>query len=483
MNNQQQTPALDNDNPYLNESSDAQIYICEWTDCTENRFDKLDNFLNHLRAHGENIEITDDRIYCEWANCTDEFELTKTKEFQLHLSYHGYHTKLMSNGACEIKKISNQIQKSVRCYIDSSARTVLPILPDSFICGWQKCFEVFHDAELFYRHVEKHPFEIQIPKDQTKSLKSLKFACCQWNDCEFQTNSRWHLKDHLRSHTQEKLVACPNCGSMFCSKFKLGDHILRQYLNENFTNEHLQTLLLHVSNDQQQVTLTLINPSQVNSDKEENDERTVSSTVSNCNSTNCNQNPVEVDHRPNIASTTSNRDDVSFSTALGQFKCDNCNKVCATKSLLREHSKSHFEAYIYQCELCSFKSPSPSGILHHKKYRHSDERPFNCQFCDAKFKSKSDLRKHIDIHSSEHPYKCAMCDFECRCCHTLNRHMKLVHENTKQTYECHLCDKKFTRGNNLSRHLVKSHKLSIPEGKTRFTYKRSSDGAYRVTLQ
>lgn len=503
----QQQSLLDSNNPYLNnESSDVQIYICEWINCVKNRFEKLDSFLDHLREHGQNVQIADDRIICEWADCTDEFELTKAKEFQLHLSYHGYHSKLMSTGALEIKKISSQIQKSVRCYIDSSARTVLPVLPDSFICGWQNCFEVFHEAEIFYRHVEKHPFAIEIPKDVPRQqAKTVKFATCKWNDCEFQTNSRWHLKDHLRSHTQEKLIACPNCGSMFCSKFKLGDHILRQYLNENFTNEHLQTLLLHVSNDQQQVLLTLINP-QVSNEKEiENSDRTVAlaGSLSNLstsggggsnnsslnghkaitnfssNSTN-NHSSFNEDNQP----TTSylNRDEVSFSTALGQFKCDNCDKICATKSLLREHAKSHSESYIYQCELCSFKSPSPSGILHHKKYRHSDERPFNCQFCDAKFKSKSDLRKHIDIHSSEHPYKCSMCEFECRCCHTLNRHLKLVHENTKQVYECHLCEKKFTRGNNLSRHLTKNHKLVIPDGKTRFTYKRANDGAYRVSL-
>ena len=374
--------------------------------------------------------------------------------------------------------------KPVRCFIDSSARTVLPVLPDSFICGWQKCYKVFYDAESFYRHVEKHPFEdVEIPKDVPKNqLKKLKFACCNWNDCTFQTNSRWHLKDHLRSHTQEKLVACSNCGSMFCSKFKLGDHILRQYLNENFSNEQLQTLLFHYSNDKQQVTLTLI-PS-INSDKDnnENDNALPTAPSSTRITASASQISANLNDKKQQDNSGKNQEAATFSTALGQFKCDNCEKVCATKSLLREHAKCHFESYIYQCEFCSFKSPSPSGIQHHKKYRHSDERPFNCQFCEAKFKSKSDLRKHIDIHSSEHPFKCSLCTFECRCCHTLNRHQKIVHENTKQIYECHICEKKFTRGNNLSRHLVKSHELAIPAGKTRFNYKRDSDNVFRVQL-
>lgn len=32
----------------------------------------------------------------------------------------------------------------------------------------------------------------------------------------------------MRSHTQEKLVACPTCGSMFSSNTKLFDHLHRQ---------------------------------------------------------------------------------------------------------------------------------------------------------------------------------------------------------------------------------------------------------------
>lgn len=32
----------------------------------------------------------------------------------------------------------------------------------------------------------------------------------------------------MRSHTQEKLAACPTCGSMFSSNTKLFDHLHRQ---------------------------------------------------------------------------------------------------------------------------------------------------------------------------------------------------------------------------------------------------------------
>lgn len=464
-------------------------FTCEWYNCTGPRkFQDLTSFLAHLRQHSSNVHLNEDnKIVCLWSDCLEEFDPVKIKEFQLHLNYHGYHTKLMCLGECEIKKISLQIKREVSCNIDPSARTILPVLPDSFICGWKDCFRVFYDAEEFYRHVEEHPTkDIQIPKDIPKSeLKKTKFAICEWNDCQFSSNSRWHLKDHLRSHTQEKVVACPNCGSMFCSKFKLGDHILRQYINENFTNEHLRTLLLHVSNGESQVTLTLIQNRQLNGEENAMASENKSSAILPCIVDDNNLNSISATSS-SIFQRQKHFDEQetlnAFSSALGEFKCDNCEIICATKSLLREHTKSHFESYAYQCDLCSFKAPSPSGILHHKKYRHSDERPFNCQFCEAKFKSKSDLRKHIDTHSSEFPFKCGLCSFECRCQHTLSRHHKHVHENKKQMYACHMCFKSFTRGNNLSRHLIKYHDLSIPVGKTRFVYRRDADGLFRVTL-
>lgn len=36
------------------------------------------------------------------------------------------------------------------------------------------------------------------------------------------------MTDHLRGHSKERLVACPTCGNLFCSRIKLIDHIKRQ---------------------------------------------------------------------------------------------------------------------------------------------------------------------------------------------------------------------------------------------------------------
>lgn len=47
-------------------------------------------------------------------------------------------------------------------------------------------------------------------------------------DCECSFKGRCKLREHLRSHTQEKVVACPTCGGMFSNNTKFFDHIRRQ---------------------------------------------------------------------------------------------------------------------------------------------------------------------------------------------------------------------------------------------------------------
>lgn len=40
--------------------------------------------------------------------------------------------------------------------------------------------------------------------------------------------SQYKLSDHMRSHTKERVIACPTCGSTFATKTKFCDHRRRQ---------------------------------------------------------------------------------------------------------------------------------------------------------------------------------------------------------------------------------------------------------------
>ncbi|RWS28032.1 hypothetical protein B4U80_01665 [Leptotrombidium deliense] len=432
--------------------------FCEWNDCGE-QFDDLTLFLKHVNSHSqqalEQFEAEDieepENFQCSWSGCNEELSEDKSA-FSLHVAYHAFHTKLMRKGSNLIDTLSEKLGCEVQCFMDNSTRNLLPQLPDSFICGWKGCFTEFIEAESYYRHVETHPFDIMIPSLSKEALRASKFARCEWQDCSRSFNSRSHLKEHLKSHTQEKTIACPHCGAMFSSVGKNCDHFLRQM---DIEEKQIEAITVQVTMDDinQQYTVTLhVEPPPT----DENDE----STALKRSSDGCESLSRRRKIMPKI------------------FRCEECDREFATGSLLREHSRKHYKRY--KCDICGQLADSPSSLRHHILYRHTDDRPFACQFCDSKFKSRSDLRKHIDIHSEENPYRCSLCSFECRCCHTLSKHIKQEHQSITSEYLCHECKKKFTRGNNLTRHLITIHKYSLKEGQSKFCYSRQADGFYRL---
>lgn len=54
------------------------------------------------------------------------------------------------------------------------------------------------------------------------------FVCLFVLDCLGVFKGKHKLWDHLRTHTQERVVACPTCGGMFSNNTKFFDHVKRQ---------------------------------------------------------------------------------------------------------------------------------------------------------------------------------------------------------------------------------------------------------------
>lgn len=464
---------------------------CEWTDCNQ-IFNDLSLYLqhiheNHINEHNQELDDESDYSYsCQWIGC-EENRFDNYSQFRLHVSYHGFHQKLMSNGLAIMKTLGlhslclsreDQIHivtisgDTINCYMDSSGRNVLPELPNIFVCGWEKCFADFTDSESFYRHVERHAFEdIAIPSISKEELKKTKFAKCLWIGCSSACTSRSHLREHLRTHTQEKLMACPSCGAMFCNRSKFVDHLYRQMETNNKTDS--LTIQVSKGDDTSMTSVRHIVSIQMPRSEESaalavDSSGTSSVIIQNLNSDN---ELMLIDlgtpsvQRPGLVRKS--------------FECSNCGQQFPTQSLLSEHSRSH--DLKYKCCECQKMTSSPSALRHHMAYRHSTERPFACQFCDLKFKSRSDLRRHIDTHSSEPPFQCSSCSFQSRSVHTFSKHLKEQHLAIKCQYICHKCDKKFSRGNNLTRHLITIHKCVLPEGCSRFQYDKQEDGTYRLS--
>lgn len=101
-------------------------------------------------------------------------------------------------------------------------------MPLNFQCAWEKCEYTTDNIELFYRHIRQTHVDVYADKFPAEGIT------CPWSNCEMFINSKFRLGDHIRSHSVEKLVACPNCGTLFSAFSKFIAHCNRSCKIEGF---------------------------------------------------------------------------------------------------------------------------------------------------------------------------------------------------------------------------------------------------------
>ena len=107
--------------------------------------------------------------------------------------------------------------------LDDQQRNLIPELTTPFLCAWQGCDEARAESEIveatrYFRHVNNHAEEYRGEKG--KAISCLWINASSGQLCSFKVSTVSKLKDHLRSHSQEKLVGCPRSVSKqvrFCS--------------------------------------------------------------------------------------------------------------------------------------------------------------------------------------------------------------------------------------------------------------------------
>jgi hypothetical protein len=168
-----------------------------------------------------------------------------------------------------------------------------------------------------------------------------------------------------------------------------------------------------------------------------------------------------------------------------KFQCSHCNKKFSTNNLLREHIRKHINKY--KCPTCDMTCISNNDLNKHILYKHSEEKPFKCEFCDKyQAKTLNDLNKHVMLkHDNEaEEYQCNDCgDFKTKNLNLMKKHMMKFHLNQSKLsylYQCHECDKCYSNGSTLSSHLKSVHNYKWPSGHSRFRYKLDNDGFYRL---
>lgn len=328
-------------------SQEVLELACEWESCTVVEKDMC-IFLAHMNTHLNQIQESRE-IQCMWKDC--DLIIKNNFELQRHIMFHAFHTKIKCYG-------KNFLQRKglPNCTFDSQNRNVVPELPERLTCYWKDCDEVFDSPEVFYRHVDIHADD-----HQKVSYKST--LKCQWQDCKGSFGGVNKLRDHLRSHTQEKLMACPVCGGMFASRTKFQDHIIRQ--------------------------------ATVNDDDDQN----VGFECGYC-------------YRK-FASERLLRDHMRHH--VSHYKCPYCAMTCPNPSSLHSHiTYRHSTEKNYSCQYCEYRCKYESDLYKHLE-THNNEPAFKCpvENCDYKTRSRACLNCHVNgkhQNGSTKLYKCHICD-------------------------------------------------------------------------
>ncbi|XP_064115846.1 zinc finger protein 525-like isoform X1 [Macrobrachium nipponense] len=134
------------------------------------------------------------------------------------------------------------------------------------------------------------------------------------------------------------------------------------------------------------------------------------------------------------------------------FTCDECDKKFKSKAELYNHKRTHKpseERYTHCCELCGKRFTQKANLESHLRL-HTGRRPFSCEFCDKSFSQRGNMEEHRRIHTGETPYVCDICGTKYRRQGQLTVHQK-QHKGEKP-HKCRFCDKQFLRKQVLQKH-------------------------------
>lgn len=342
---------------------------CEWGSCTYVA-SKMEEFCAHVSDHlgaqqlgtGEEHMDCEDEFCCLWQDC-GFFSLDSQVELFRHVYFHCYHTKLKQLGLQALQSQPDLIP----CQLDTQSRNMIPELQESFICMWDQCESSFDNAEWYYRHVDSHG----LSAEYEVAGKENRVLMCGWKDCDCSCKSRCKLREHLRSHTQEKVVSCPNCGGMFSNNTKFYDHLRRQtsldqhrfqcthcskrFATERLLRDHMRNHVNHYKCPLCDMTCPLPSTLRTHIRFRHSDER--------------------------------------------PYKCQHCDYSCKNLVDLRKHLDTHSKLPAYCCEYedCSFSARSLCSVkAHYRKVHEGDSAPrYKCHVCEKCFTRGNNLTVHL----------------------------------------------------------------------------------------
>ena len=160
------------------------------------------------------------------------------------------------------------------------------------------------------------------------------------------------------------------------------------------------------------------------------------------------------------------------------YKCDVCNK--SFKGHIKDHMRTHAtdtEEKPFNCGQCGAKFNQRSQLTVHMRV-HTGERPYSCKICSRysalcllihhlktflsrSFSHSTALKLHLRMHTGEKPHVCKLCNKAFAQLPHLKKHMLCVH-NTDKPYYCEKCEGFYKVKTDYEEHAMREHPDDLP---------------------
>ena len=154
------------------------------------------------------------------------------------------------------------------------------------------------------------------------------------------------------------------------------------------------------------------------------------------------------------------RDHVKRMHGEAKFPCNLCDAKYRIKKNLNRHVKSAHSVdtgLMFKCDLCNYTSSAQKAVDDHKLRNHRT-RSHSCNTCHKSFGMKKDLLRHTKIHDKETLSVCHICQKSYSTKWYLKQHMKSHDVDfIKPKFVCSDCGKDFASQQILNNHISAVH--------------------------